>query len=247
MNAWRLVASPSGAGDWNMAVDAALIDSVVDSGTCCLRFYSWSEPTVSLGYFQAHADRETHAASRVCPLVRRPTGGGAIVHDREVTYSFITPAAGPLASAAQQLYRLLHETLIGALSEWGIKAVLADRPFGPPAAAEPFLCFRRRAEGDVTLGAHKVAGSAQRRRRGAVLQHGSVLLTGSPQAPELPGITDLGGVQIDARELQFTWRARLANVCRISWQPQPLTADEVKQATRLVEETYSRSAWTLRR
>ena len=75
-----------------MAVDETLLFDAAENGTATLRFYSWDEPTLSLGYFQRYADREQHTASRTCAVVRRQTGGGAILHDRELTYSLALPA-----------------------------------------------------------------------------------------------------------------------------------------------------------
>ncbi|HVU90420.1 MAG TPA: biotin/lipoate A/B protein ligase family protein [Pirellulales bacterium] len=247
MNAWRLIESPAAAGDWNMAVDAALMDSVAAGGPCTLRFYRWEAPTLSLGYFQAAAQRDEHAPSRDCPLVRRATGGGAIVHDIEITYSLVLPAEHPRAALAQELYQLLHETLVEVLGEWHIAATICPRGDKLSAHEEPFLCFQRRAAGDVLLGESKIAGSAQRRRRGAILQHGSVLLSKSRAAPELFGISDLGGTVVPAHDLQGAWRDRLGRRCEVCWRAEGLSVEETGRAARLVEEIYGQLDWTRRR
>jgi len=247
MEVWRLIESPPGAGDWNMAVDAALMESVAAGGICCLRFYSWSEPTVSLGYFQEYASRQSHAASASRPLVRRATGGGAIVHDRELTYSVLVPADHPFVAHPPELYQLLHRTLIESLTNWGLAATLCDNPPHVPAAAEPFLCFQRRATGDVILDGAKIAGSAQRRRRGAILQHGSVLLARSLAAPELFGLAELGGKVIAAQDLSEAWRARLADRNKIDWQISSLAPAESQRALQIAAETYRQPDWTFRR
>src|SRR5690242_1143259 len=83
----RLILDPPAPGSWNMAVDEALLETAADAGIATLRFYQWNEPTLSLGYFQAAAERNQHSMSSGCPLVRRASGGGAILHDRELTYS----------------------------------------------------------------------------------------------------------------------------------------------------------------
>jgi lipoate-protein ligase A len=174
-----------------MALDEALLEAAGQRGVCTLRFYRWSAATVSLGYFQSVADRGCHPASRACPLVRRQTGGGAIVHDHESTYSFAAPAGSPLAVNAMSLYGAVHGALVDALASLGIHARIHDGGTGSPGDRESFLCFLRRAPGDVLLGDAKIAGSAQRRRRGALLQHGSLILRTSPAAPEVPGLWDL--------------------------------------------------------
>ena len=84
MDTGRLIIDSPAEGAWNMAVDEALLDSCSRTGMPTLRFYQWSKATLSLGYFQRHRDREQHVASRDCPLVRRSTGGRAIIHDQEL-------------------------------------------------------------------------------------------------------------------------------------------------------------------
>ena len=88
----RLIVDPPAPGAWNMAVDEALFEQAAKFGTPTLRFYQWSEPTLSLGYFQNYDDRRSHAASLGTAAVRRTTGGGAILHDQELTYSLVWPA-----------------------------------------------------------------------------------------------------------------------------------------------------------
>src|SRR5262245_3748574 len=115
MDRLRLLIDPPASGAWNMAVDEALLETAATEGLPTLRFYEWERPTLSLGYFQSAADRVHHAASRECPVVRRASGGGAIVHDRELTYSIAVPQANPRSAAAAELYDSFHETLVQAL------------------------------------------------------------------------------------------------------------------------------------
>ncbi|MEX0866012.1 MAG: lipoate--protein ligase family protein, partial [Pirellulales bacterium] len=170
----RLIVDDAARGTWNMALDESLLQFAPNQKRWTLRFYQWSRPTLSLGYFQSHAGRSAHAASRAADLVRRSTGGGAILHDAELTYSITLPAAETSRGHSDWLYYALHETLIDALVEFGVRAGLQPRNRPDPDADE-FLCFRRRTRGDVLLaaapGAHawKIAGSAQRRSKGAVL------------------------------------------------------------------------------
>ena len=192
-------------GAWNMALDEALLESAGDEGVATLRFYRWSEPTVSLGYFQRAADRAAHAASRDCPLVRRASGGGAILHDAELTYSLAIPTADRWSAAARELHAAIHSALRDALKSFGVathifgcsnsessvstcEATIAENH---RRADAPFLCFQRRAPGDLLLSEAKIAGSGRRRHRAAVLQHGSVLLARSRLAT---GVARLGGV-----------------------------------------------------
>src|SRR3954451_15440525 len=140
-----------------MAIDEALLIDAADNNTATLRFYSWSEPTLSLGYFQRYADRNQHAASRTCAVVRRQTGGGAILHDREQTYSIALPASHPLTKQNEKLYRIVHQVFVEILSP----PVHALNSFPPlqirgnegkvPAQDQPFLCFQRQSPGDVVF------------------------------------------------------------------------------------------------
>src|SRR5262245_56617281 len=124
MASLRVLFDPPASGPWNMAVDEALLETAEETGQATLRFYSWEEPTLSLGYFQSLCEREHHPASIDCPVVRRPSGGGAIVHARELTYSIaIAEPAGTL-KLASKLVDIAHETLITTLAVFGVSAEL---------------------------------------------------------------------------------------------------------------------------
>ncbi len=197
----------------NMALDEAMLEAARRINAPIFRFYQWSEPTLSLGYFQRHRDRNQHPASLDCSVVRRLSGGGAIVHDRELTYCLAIPPGHVLAKEPRlKLYETVHRAAIKVLSDWGIAAALAgDRQNGvssKPGSDKPdkdvFLCFQRIAPGDVIVetgqnGVTKILGSAQYRDKGgAVLQHGSLLWEKSTAAPELPGLYEICGLEKDA-------------------------------------------------
>ncbi len=179
-------------GHWNMACDEWLLDSVLHSGQPTVRVYAWSRPTVSLGYFQQTDALNANPHIVGLDNVQRLSGGGAIVHHHEWTYSCVVPASDPNSSSRTDLYELVHLALVdqlvtlagGTIAGLGLRGVVDD-------AGKPALCFARSAAEDVVCGKHKVIGSAQRRRRGAVLQHGSLLLRNSPHAPEFLGLEDL--------------------------------------------------------
>ena len=238
---------PPGSGGWNMAVDEALKLGTTSASPLLLRFYGWIPATLSLGYFQTLADRQQHSASLACPVTRRLSGGGAILHDRELTYSIVVPPGHPWSADAQLLYDQLHQTLIETLAEWKMPAVQCTEPVVRPPAEEPFLCFARRAWGDVLLDGWKICGSAQRRRQGTVLQHGSILLARSPQAPELPGIAELRGQEIPPRELSSAWLERLHVAWGLQFQPEEMTPAEIACAEQLNEQKYDNRPWIERR
>lgn len=246
MTVCRYFNDPPADGAWNMAVDETLLEWGAETGGLCWRFYRWQEPTLSLGYFQRCEDRDAHAASRTCPLVRRASGGGAILHDRELTYSVVVPAKHPLAIHHQTLYGTVHNVLIEVLSRFGIAARCCgdgSRASGP----SPFLCFQRRSPGDVVVGDVKIAGSAQRRNRGAVLQHGSLLIQRSEAAPELLGLTDLReGVPSGNLLAELWWEALNRS---LAWEGQPdcLTDEEQSRAAAIAENKYRSDRWNRHR
>jgi lipoate-protein ligase A len=251
-SSFSLLLDPPASGAWNMAVDQALLELAAAEGQCTLRFYQWAEPTLSLGYFQAYADRAGHEASRQCAVVRRPSGGGAILHDFDLTYSLAVPEHHPLAVGRLRTYGIVHNALIEVLAGLGIEASLFDSDTprlgcGDEAATarrQPFLCFQRRAAGDVLVKGEKVAGSAQRRCRGAILQHGSVLLARSAAAPELDGLKELTGKTILVEELIGAWLERLSGALAIRWQQDDLGETRRRRAAQLAAEKYGSPAWT---
>jgi lipoate-protein ligase A len=245
--ACRLILDPPGAGAWNMAVDEALLGAADETTTPTLRFYEWSKPTLSLGYFQRVEDRRRHAASATCPLVRRSTGGGAILHHRELTYSLVWPAADRFSARAQSLYDTIHESLIGCLVARGIPAEINGHLGTADQGEQSFLCFQRRVAGDVLIHRDKIAGSAQRRLRGTVLQHGSVLLERSPQAPELPGIKELTGVYLDPAELAAILARALADRLAVTLEPSTLTELELRVARQVDQGKFRENSWTNKR
>lgn len=261
----RLLITPPAAGDWNMAVDEHLLLAAADEGRACLRFYEWSPATLSLGYFQRLGEREGHATSRACPVVRRASGGGAIVHDRELTYSFAVPMADRWSAQAGELYAAFHETLIATLAELGVSARLegagekgpvvsglsTKKTPDPIRSPLPFLCFERRTPLDVVIdhgGTNiKIAGSAQRRVRGAILQHGSILLARSSAAAELPGIAELTGRAMSPAELRAAWLPSLAERLGIAFEPDDLSPAELAHADQIAATKFGHSDWLVRR
>jgi lipoate-protein ligase A len=242
----RLLVHGPSAGAWNMAVDEALLKTADAERIATLRLYEWAAPTLSLGYFQPAADRHQHLASLECPLVRRTSGGGAILHDQELTYSFAMPIERQSAADAARLSVSIHESLATALARLGISASLCQET-APRNAEQPFLCFARRAVGDLLVHDCKIAGSAQRRRRGAILQHGSVLLASSRFAPELPGLLELTGQAILAGSAGELFQAAVGDRFNVEWMAQAESSPIAKRAATLLAEKFSLASWNLRR
>ena len=243
----RLILDPPADGAWNMAVDEVLWDWSGRTGGCCLRLYRWQQATLSLGYFQTYEQRGSHAASGSCPIVRRISGGGAIVHDAELTYALAIPLSHRDAPSRQRLYAVVHQSIVELLARWDIEAAIHLAANVRRPAEEPFLCFQRRTPGDVVAGAFKVAGSAQRRSQTAVLQHGSLLLARSPAAPELPGLQELGGRSVAVDDITDRWLSLLSGHLDLRWDPSPLTLQERNAVTQLVAEKHAAEAWVVHR
>ena len=234
-------------GAANMALDHALLDAVdSDPREAVFRTYAWSEPTLSLGYFQHLADARSEPRWDGVPIVRRLSGGGALWHDHELTYMLVVPRSHPLAMRPSTLYRAIHAAIVELLRADEIAA--ERRGEGQSGdGARPFLCFLDRDPEDVVLRGAKIVGSAQRRRPGAVLQHGSLLLRRSNATPELPGLFDLA----PSAACSADWSARLGIVLprTLGLNPKPgrISEREAARAESLVVEVYGCATWTERR
>ena len=236
--------SPPQSGPRNMATDGALLEL----GRPVFRFYRWNEPTVSLGYFQRYDDRNNHAPSRLCPVVRRLSGGGAIIHDQELTYSLVLPHDVPLAAKRVELYEAIHRSFITVLNRFGVAAEFSAAERG---GKDVFLCFQRLTHGDVVVrrgnSVLKILGSAQyRNRAGSVLQHGSLLLNRSSFAPELDGIRQFTDSLPPIEELVEALKSRLCE--DFFWNFRSFIFKTVEQEVAFCEETrYAGEGWVRKR
>jgi lipoyl(octanoyl) transferase len=226
-------------GAWNMAVDEVLLESAVAETAETLRLYRWAEPTLSLGYFQSAGRAAENPLWRGLPVVRRLSGGGAIVHDCELTYALALPASRARAQDPKALYHAAHHAVIDALRSLGFDAALRGRAV--PARGAEFLCFARGDDFDVVAGDVKILGSAQRRRKGAVLQHGGLILRRSRYAPEIPGLFDCAGAEIAFDRLLEVVAAALGSLLSGRAEPGELTPFEHDCAGKLRDMRYSRS------
>ncbi|MEM9657831.1 MAG: lipoate--protein ligase [Planctomycetota bacterium] len=248
-----------GAAAWNMAVDEALLERAAVQNRASLRFYTWREPTLSLGFFQRMSDVAACDRLASLPAVRRMSGGGALLHDREITYSLALPASHHLAGLTDDLYRTVHQVWIDQFADiLGVATRLFESTEqavqdATPERDRPLLCFHRRAPFDVVaedarapLGAAKLIGSAQRRRRGAVLQHGAVLLSASSHTPELLGIQDLSERKFPKESLSQTAACQLLGELGLDLDEETETAWR-EAVDRLAREKYDCEDWTSRR
>lgn len=211
-----------------------------------LRLYGWRPATLSLGYFQAYAAvAELPAEVRHLPVVRRPTGGGAILHDDEVTYCLALDDAVPITRQSPiALYTLVHACWRDVIAASGITSALAPDALPlPRPRTGPFFCFEKPGRTDLLIGDRKVLGSAQRRLPGRVLQHGSLLLSQNYAAH--PG-ADLGR---PAAEQVAAWCeafvARLARALELEPAPATWHADQYP-AIEERRQVYASPTWTQR-
>lgn len=174
----RVLVDSLATGAWNMAVDEALLATAGPSSEWTLRFYGWRCPTVSLGYAQPFEQgvAEEVARRNGVDVVRRLTGGRAVLHADELTYSLTAPTGyGPLAVGVAASYLLIASGLCRGLLAIGADVDL-ERTAPSPARGERGPCFSTRARYELLAGGRKLIGSAQRRRGGRLLQHGSMPL-----------------------------------------------------------------------
>jgi lipoate-protein ligase A len=254
---WRLLLSPAADGPQNMALDEALMGRARDTGEFTLRVYSWSTPTLSLGRNQSA--RRVYDVDRIrargLDVVRRPTGGRAILHHREITYSVTAPAAG--AGDLRESYDRINRVLVAGLERLGVRTEIAAASgrAAPPGTAP---CFDAPSAGELVLDGKKLAGSAQWRSDGALLQHGSILveddqstiaeLTVEPQRP-VPSpatLADALGRTPTPRDVAMALAEAVrevedADVTELSLEP------EIRARTAALVVQYQDDAWTWRR
>jgi lipoate-protein ligase A len=263
--AWRLLVTDPLDGPTNMAVDEALLRSrIAGSGPPTVRFYGWRPATVSLGYAQSihqTVDRARCGALGI-GLVRRPTGGSALLHEPpegEVTYSVVA-RGGDFAGADDVLetYRVVGHGLVAGLARLGVAAELAPLVRGRrEAGGLPAFCFRRTGAYEIAVGGKKLVGSAQRRQRGAFLQHGAVVLDSDPariravfpgEADPTTSMTTLAdalGSRPGFGAVVEALAAGLAETLGAPLVPASLSPGETALAEALVAGKYGTEAWTV--
>ncbi len=265
---WRLILDPAPArGDWNMAVDEAILEASGRGDVPpTLRLYAWSPPCLSLGYAQPLADADLQAlAARGWLIVRRPTGGRAILHTDELTYSVAGPDSDPrLAGGVLASYRVLARALLDALYRLEIPARAEDIP--PPAVNDAAaVCFEVPSSYEITAHGKKLVGSAQARRMEGVLQHGSLPLCGDLsriiQALHFPDETARRAaagrlleraITVEAAcGKPVTWQQAaeafiqaFSQTLNLEFHPAELTPAERERADTLLREKYAHPDWT---
>lgn len=272
---WRLIIEEEArSGPANMAVDEAIALAAARGAVPpTLRFYRWDPPAVSMGRHQKIGDvNEAAIADRGFDLVRRTTGGRAILHIDELTYSAAAPAQEPrMAGGVMDAYLRLSNGLLAGLESLGLAAEKAAGHVraGPDVSA---ACFEVPSAYEITAGGRKLMGSAQSRRQGYVLQHGSLPLTGEitrlvdllalppeeaanlrrqlgeractlAEALALPDDSPL----LDFAQVAQAMAQGFASALNIDLHPAPLTPEEIRHSAELIRTQYADPDWTQHR
>lgn len=245
----RLLPHETRGGPANMALDQALLDAAdADPKAAVFRTYTWTEPTLSLGYFQHHEDVAADRRWDGLAVVRRPSGGGALLHDQELTYALIIPRTHPLAVRPSALYRTVHAAIAERLNALGVPAQRrGETDRSASDRRRPFLCFLDQDPEDLLIAGSKIVGSAQRRRPDAVLQHGSILARRSVATPELPGLAELTPWSGSLDRLAAALGEALPLVLDLEPVSDTATENERNLATILEDGVYLNPSWTLKR
>lgn len=266
MSGWTLISQCAPArGAWNMAVDEALFRRSEEDGASgpVLRLYSWAPACLSLGHHQSFHETcdPGYCASRGFEVVRRPTGGKAVLHDDEVTYSVVGRMDRPPFAGLSliETYGLIAEALAEGLRRTGLEVSLSQRQGSvSPAGGAP--CFLVPSEKEITASGRKVVGSAQRRGQHAFLQHGAVPLHLDYEALALASAQPLSDAEGYRRafagvaDLRLgltagSLRTALAEGFRARfegpWAERELAAAERDLAEKMVRERYGKDEWNL--
>lgn len=272
---WRLLSSPFADGPQNMAVDEAILLTVAEGAAPpTLRFFGWEPPCLSLGYAQSAAEVDFDQLRRLgYGLVRRPTGGRAILHTDELTYSVIAPMDEPrVHGGVVESYQQLSAGLMRGLVQLGLSA-RADKTYAANDAAVPKgpVCFEVPSNYEITVGMgsepRKLLGSAQVRKHGIVLQHGTLPLTGdigricdalvfASEAERQPArervrqraatVAEVMGAAVTWQEAAEALAAGFAEALNLELVEATLSWREQELAGRLRAEKYATEAWNCR-
>ena len=268
-NDWRLLITPPSPGAWNMAVDEAVLEHV-GSGQAqpTLRLFAWQPACLSLGQAQPHADVDaTRLRERGWEVVRRATGGRAILHTDEITYSVIAPADEPaVAGTLLESYNRLAQGLLHAVRSLGLQADMKTGPKTHVDASNP-VCFEAPSAYEITVGGKKLIGSAQARRKEGVLQHGSLPLHGDLTRITQALVFGPDGARERAAERLLrrattaesvlgrvipwddaaaAFRAGFEAELGLHFEELPLSDSEDARANELVRDKYAHVQWTER-
>lgn len=266
---WRLIKTAPANGAWNMAVDEAMLQAVGHNEVPpTLRLYAWDPACLSIGYAQPFRDVDLERLNiHGWDVVRRITGGRAILHTDELTYSVIGPHEEPrFAGSVIESYHRLSQGLLEALRLLELPAEALPKSAEGSITQEP-VCFEVPSHYEITVNGKKLIGSAQARKKAGVLQHGTLPLQGDlsriTQALVFPSDQDRKkaaerllrrattietamGPGITWDQVAAAVEGAFSKTFKIMFEPAELTSSELAQAEELVEGKYSHPSWTER-
>ena len=266
MTEWRILPFERAAAAKNMAIDEAVFrKNIRGESPPTLRFYGWRSPALSIGYFQDYRKEVDDEACRKfgVEVVRRPTGGKAVLHERELTYAVVAGAdTGLFPPDILKTYLVIGRCLAEGLAGVGIRAEMKEDGRRPPDGALPSACFSFPSRYELLVGDRKICGSAQMRSQGAFLQHGSLLTAFDPlrtcevmlphrrlekEADRLRNaVTSVGeqaGPALDEEGLRRALREGFERTLGIRLRDGMLTPGEQALRDELVEKKYGREEW----
>lgn len=257
----RIITQQANHAFFNMALDEAILEAVKQRlSPPTLRFYLWEKPSVSIGFFQKISEINTDYCSRQgYPVVRRLTGGRAILHDSELTYSLSTRTdSAPFKGTLIDNYTVISNALISGLEDFGLTARMSFDKKRHLNSRNP-SCFRSMSFGEVTVEGKKIIGSAQKRYKDSFMQHGSIVLTFDTESLKnvLPGLResdfmDVGALQdysagINPDSLGAALKGAFEETLKVKLISDGPTKFEIRLAKELEKNRYSSSEWNYRR
>ena len=269
MKTWRLIKTLPARGAWNMAVDEAILEHTGRGDVLpTLRLYTWDPPCLSLGQAQPFADVDTdRLQAHGWDVVRRVTGGRAILHTDELTYSVTGPANEPhLAGTVLESYNRLARALLAAVGDLSLPVEMKEGKAESNGGPNP-VCFEVPSTYEITVGGKKLIGSAQARRREGVLQHGSLPLTGDLtricQALAFPDesarknaikrllerattVESVLGRVVDLETAEQAFVQAFEAQLGLTFEAGELSESELTHAEELVKEKYAHPSWMKR-
>jgi lipoate-protein ligase A len=275
---WRLINSGIHSAAMNMAVDEAIMLAHGQGEVPpTLRFYGWQPSAISLGYFQqGQKEIDIQECNRLgIDIVRRLTGGRGVLHEAELTYSIVVEEKDPsIPTTISASYRYFSKGLLAGLEQLGISAQMSmpreayshTKPKKPSASSS--ACFDAPSHYEITYGGRKLVGSAQVRKHGVILQHGSILLQFSPEknaavlgtgslerkkaiaeilTRRATSIEEIVGRSVGWQEVYEVMRRAFALVLGVELQEGYLSKNEVETSQQLATLKYNQSNWNMMR
>ncbi|WP_028547805.1 lipoate--protein ligase family protein [Paenibacillus sp. UNC451MF] len=276
---WRFISSGLHDPSYNMAVDEAILIAHSEGKSVpTVRFYGWNPPTLSIGYFQKSEEVDfEQLREEQLGFVRRPTGGRAVLHDKELTYSIIVSESYPgIPSGVTEAYRVLSEGLLLGFQKLGLDAQMvqlaSEEDKSKYASMGSSACFDSPSWYELVVEGRKIAGSAQTRQKQVVLQHGSILLDMDTDqlfrvlkfkneriqerlkqqfSQKAVAINDicrqLGRSTVVLSEVEHAFREGMAEGLNVEFEESGLTEYEQTLVEQLIADKYANDTWNLRR